>query len=239
MASGHSTRESIGEPASQRHRTLLVGTVLAATVTFLVSGALVIVADPPPSDAPVLGVLAHGLWALSVSLLAVGVLSAVWVLPALRRRLSGVLSVGALGLGVVVGIQWLTWAYVDVRAAEQADYELALATVITPFGAGHVLMYAILLGAGIAWFAWALVAATVVGRVTGSVGVVVGVLTAAVAAVSLLAALEGGGDGHWLYNVATILLPVCYLWAGFVAVQLYRDWESAVQRGWDSIGDVG
>lgn len=187
-----------------------------------------IVADPPPSDAPVLGMLTHGLWALSIALLAVGVLAAIRSIPALGRRLSGVLSVGALGLGVVVGVQWVTWAYVDLRAAEQSGYDQALATVITPFGAGHVLMYGVLVGSGIAWLGWAVARSRVLSRWTGLAGTVVGAATVAVATLSLLAALEGGGDGHLLYNVATLLLPVCYLWAGAVAIGLYRNWESAV-----------
>ena len=60
--------------------------------------------------------------------------------PAMRERSSALTALASLGLGVVVGLQWVTWAYVDLRASAHEGYEAALATVITPFGAGFALL---------------------------------------------------------------------------------------------------
>ena len=194
---------------------------VVAALTFLSGGIMVIWASPPPSEAPVLGMLSHGLWALAITLLAIGATALPHVMPALQHRLSSRLASGALGVGVVLGLQWVTWAYVDVRAAQHDQYELALATVITPFGAGHVLMYGVLLGAGVAFLGRALAGTLLANRVLGLAGVAVGTLTLLAAAVSIVGALEGGVDGHWLYNVATLLLGVCYLWAMAVGAGIY------------------
>ena len=119
-------------------------------------------------------------------------------------------------------MQWLTWAYVDLRAAESAEYEVALETVITPFGAGHLLMYAILVGAGVAWLGWAIRRSPLSHRLVAPADTIVGAATALTAAGSLLLGLEGGGDGHWLFNVATLCLPLCYLWAAALALDVSR-----------------
>lgn len=195
-------------------------TFVAAAITFLTGGVMVFWADPPPSGAPVLGMLSHGLWALSITLLAIGAVILTRSARAIEISVSSTLAVGSLGLGVVVGLQWVTWAYVDLRAARQDQYELFVETILTPFGAGHVLMYGVLLGAGVAFLGWALVH-SLGYKYAGWAGFVAGTLTVLAAAVSILSALEGGGDGHWLYNAATLLLPVCYLWAMVTGIILY------------------
>ncbi|WP_312910986.1 hypothetical protein [Natronosalvus caseinilyticus] len=195
---------------------------VAAAITFLAGGVMVIWASPPPSESPVFGILAHGLWALAAALLAIGAIALVLSNGRLRRSLAGTLSIGALGLGVVVGLQWVTWAYVDLRAAEADGYDLALETVITPFGAGHLLMYAILIGGGVALLAWALARTRAARRGLSLAGVAVGALTVGTAVLSTLAGLGGGSEGHWLFDVATLLIPLCYLWAMAVGIDLYR-----------------
>ena len=79
---------------------------------------------------------------------------------------------------------------VDIRAAQHDQYELALATVITPFGAGHVLMYGVLLGAGIAFLGRALAGTLLAHRFLGSAGVAIGTSTVLAAAVSIVGTLE-------------------------------------------------
>lgn len=222
MSKDPSLDSSTAEDVASNSVTLGSAAFVAAAIAFLVGGSLVIWADPPPSTAPVLGMVVHGLWALAIGLLAIGAVTLTWGIHALRTELSSVLGTGALGLGVVVGVQWVTWAYVDVRAARHEEYELALETVIVPFGAGHVLMYGVFLGAGIAFLGRGLARSHYSHRYVGRAGVAVGVLTVLAVSISMLTALEGGSDGHWLYNVATLLLPVCYLWSGAVGLDLYR-----------------
>ena len=221
MPSEASPTPSMAEDIASTSGTLGSAAFVAAAIAFLTGGSLVIWADPPPSTAPVLGMVVHGLWALAIGLLAIGAMTLTWGINALRTELSSALGTGALGLGVVVGVQWVTWAYVDVRSAEHDEYELALETVIVPFGAGHVLMYGVFLGVGVTFFAWGITRTGFTRPAVSWAGVVVGTLTVLTVTVSLVGALEGGSDGHWVYNVATLLLPVCYLWAGVVGISVY------------------
>lgn len=221
MSNDRSSQRASGVGA--RAATLGGSAFVASAITFFIAGILVIWEDPPPSDAPVIGMLSHGFWALAIALLAVGTAALTWQIESLRASLPSTLAAGTLSLGVVVGLQWVTWAYVDLRASEHEQYQLVLETVITPFGAGHVLMYGVLLGAGAAFFGWALARTGVAHRYVGWSGVLIGILTFLAAVASILAAFEGGSDGHWLYNVATLLLPLCYLWALVVGLSILRD----------------
>ncbi|MHC3438320.1 hypothetical protein ACYJ1Y_09515 [Natrialbaceae archaeon A-gly3] len=213
-----------GGTAVEASRAVTGGAVafLLGAFVFLVGGAISIVADPPPSTAPVLGMVSHALWALAVTLLALGTATLLRSLATFREGVAGYLAAGSFGLGVLHGLQWLTWAYVDVRAAESGEYDLALETVIEPFGAGHLLAYGVLVGGGIAFLGWAVVRSELHRhRPVGWAGVVVGIAAAITAVISLLAVLSGGGDGHVLFNISTLLLPVGYLWAAILGIVLY------------------
>lgn len=201
---------------------LASGALLTAWIPFVVGGALVIVADTPPSASPTLGMLSHAMWALAVVVLALGVAALLRYTPALRVGLAGFLSTGVLGLGVLHGLQWVTWAYVDVRGARSEGHDLVLETVITPFGAGHLLMYAVLVGTGIALLGWALRRTDLARRSVAWAGVVIGALTVGTAVVPLLSGFGGGSEGHVLFDVATLLLPVGYLWAAVLGTTLAR-----------------
>lgn len=203
-------------------RTLASAALIAAGVSFLAGGALVILADTPPSSSPTLGMLSHALWALATALLAIGVVALLRYSEGLRAGLAGYLATGALGLGVLHGLQWVTWAYVDVRGARSDGHDLVLETVVEPFGAGHLLMYCILVGSGVALLGRALRRSAFTHRLVGWAGVALGGLTVAAATVSLVAVFGGGSEGHVLFDVATLLLPVLYLWAMAVGVDVYR-----------------
>lgn len=207
--------------------------LVAAAVPFVAGGLLVAVVDLPPSSVPTLGMLSHTLWALAVAILAFGVAALLRRAPALRRGLAGYLAAGTLALGVLQGLQWATWAYVDVRASREAEYELILDAVITPFGAGHLLAYCILVGGGLALLGRALRRTALTGRYVALAGVSLGTLTAGTALVSLVAAFGGGSEGHPLFDVATLLLPVLYLWAAVLGVDVYRrgPWERGRGEG--------
>lgn len=197
--------------------------LMLAWVPFVVGGLLVVRAETPPSASPTLGMLTHALWALGTGLLAVGVVGLVRWTPDLRRGLAGYLSVGALGLGVLHGLQWVSWAYVDVRgAAETERDELLVDAIVVPFGASHLLVYAILLGTGVALLGWALRRTERTRPYVGWSGVGLGTLTAGLAVFPLLAAVGGGSEGHLVFDVVTLLLPVLYLWALVVGVSVYR-----------------
>ena len=205
-----------------RDVTLASAALVAAGIPFFVGGILVIFADTPPSSSPTLGMLSHALWALAIVLLTIGVAALLQSVDSLRTGLAGYLATGVLGLGVLHGLQWVTWAYVDVRAARSDDHELVVGTVLEPFGAGHLLMYCILVGTGVALLGWALRRLTLSHRYVDWAGIVLGVLTATLAMISLVAVFGGGSDGHVLFDIATLLLPVLYLWAMALGVDSYR-----------------
>ena len=193
-----------------------------AAILFLVGGAISIVADPPPSTDPIPGLASHALWAIGIALLAIGSLSTLRRIDGFDAGLAGYLATGAFGLGALHGLDWVTWAYVDVRASEFGEYDMLLDAVISPYGAGHALVYGILLGAGTAWFAWALRRTSLDGRFVAPTGIAVGAFTVLTAGISLLTAVEGGGDGALLYNVAILAQPVCYTWIALVGLGLRR-----------------
>lgn len=195
---------------------------VAAAVPFLLGGAITIRADPPPSTAPALGMASHALWLVAVVILAVGAVSLLRGSAAFRRGIAGYLAVGAFGLGVVHALQWVTWAYVDVRAARGEEYDLLVDALIAPFGAGHALTYGVLVGSGVALLGWGVVRNGPDTRLVGWIGTLTGSVALVTAMASLLTVAEGGGDGTLLYNVAILSLPACYLWALLVGLVLYR-----------------
>lgn len=197
--------------------------LVASVVPFVAGGSLVAYTDLPPSGMPVLGVTAHAFWFLAAVLLATGVTALVRALPGLRRGVAGPLAAGSLAFAAFNGLLWVGWAYVDVRAAREPEaYELVVETVLTPFGAGLMLTYALLIGTGIALLGWALLRANLLARALPLAGVVLGMLTVLTAVASLLVGADGGSDGQVVYNAATLLLPVVYLWAAVVGGLLYR-----------------
>lgn len=222
MVNESSNANRSAENATQTKLKPASAALIAAGVPFFVGGALVIQTDTPPSLSPTLGMVSHALWALGIALLTIGVVGLLRWVDELRRGLAGYLSIGALGLGVLHGLQWVTWAYVDVRGAREGERGLILDAIVVPFGAGHLLTYCILLGTGIAFLGWALRRTALVHRYVGWAGVALGVLTVGTATISLVAAFGGGSEGHVLFDTATLLLPVLYLWAMVLGIGIYR-----------------
>lgn len=203
-------------------RPLASGALLAAGIVFLAGGAVVVVADTPPSSSPTLGMVSHAAWALAIASLTLGVVTVLRYSEALRVGLAGYLSASVLGLGVLHGLHWVTWAYVDVRGARSADHDLVLDTVVEPYGAGHLLVYIILVGTGVALLGWALRRTKLTHRSLNWAALVLGALAVGTATVSLVAVFGGGSEGHVLFDVATLLLPLIYLWGMAIGVDLYR-----------------
>ena len=221
QSSGDATAATVPDSGSPG-LTLASVALIGAGVSFFVGGVFVVQTGTPPSSAPTLGMLSHALWAMAIVLLTVGVAALLRYREPLRAGLAGYLATGVLGLGVLHGLQWLTWAYVDVRGARSDDHDLVFETVIEPFGAGHLLMYSILLGSGIALLGWALRRTRITRRLVGWTGVALGVLTVGTATVSLVAVYGGDSVGRLLFDIATLLVPVLYLWAMGLGVDLYR-----------------
>ena len=197
--------------------------LLLAWIPFVIGGLLITQAGTPPSESPTLGMLSHALWALSIAILALGVVALLRSVPALRQGLAGYLSAGVLGLGVLHGLQWVSWTYVDVRGADEVDRTaVVLDSIVVPFGASHLLIYAILLGTGVGLLGWALRRLDTTNPYLGLAGVGLGTVTASLAVFPLLAAVGGGSEGHVVFDIVTLLLPVVYLWALGLGISLYR-----------------
>lgn len=166
--------------------------------------------------------LSHVLWATAIAFVAFGVVALFRSVETLRDGLAGYLAAGTFGIGALHGLQWATWAYVDVRAAQATDYNVVRETVIVPFGAGHLLTYGIILGTGVAFLAWALRRAWLIHHYSAWTGVILGASTVVLWVISLMGALGGGDDGHILFDIATLSLPLLYLWVLLLGVGLYR-----------------
>lgn len=194
---------------------------IVAAIPFFIGGAIVIRTEVPPSLSPTLGMLSHTLWALAIAILTLGVVALLRSTEMLREGLAGYLSLGVLGLGVLQGIQWVTWAYVDVRAARRDGHDVVLETIIVPFGAGHLITYGLLLGAGIALLGWALRRTDLTHRYVAWSGVIIGVVTVFLWVSTLLFAMGGGDDGHVVFDVGTLFLPVLYLWGMVLGASIF------------------
>lgn len=198
-------------------RSALVAFVAAPVAFFTGSVVLAVAGGTPPSETPAASISAHLLWFVGVALLAVGTVALVVGLDPLTDGLAGYLAVGALGLGVLLGLQWTTWAYVDALAATNDQYDVFLETVISPFGAGHALMYGLLVGSGSALLGWSLRRTQLTHRLVAWAGVAAGTILAVATTGVLLAATKS------VLFVGTVLLfPLPYLWTVALAVDLSR-----------------
>lgn len=204
------------------NRTIAAATLLLAGVTFLVGGAIVIIVDVPPSGSPGWGMLGHALWATASGLLAIGVVALLIEFRSLRRSLSGYLAAGALCLGALHGLNWAAWAYVDVRGGGEAEHEVVLEVLVVPYGAGHLLVAALILGAAVAWLAWALSLTELAHHGISLIGAPLGLITVVLAAGSLVFAVDGGEDSHLMFDAVTVMLPVIYFWVIVLSLDSYR-----------------
>lgn len=210
------------ETSAIDYLTLARWAFILAAISFFIGGAIVIRTEVPPSLSPMLGMLSHALWALAIVFLALGAVVLLRSTEMLRVGLAGYLAAGVLGLGVLQSLQWATWAYVDVRAARVVEHELVLETLIVPYGAGHLIGYGLLVGTGIALLGWALRRTDLTHRYLPGSGVILGIVTVLFWIITLLFAMGGGDDGHVLFDIATIFIPVLYLWGLILGISIIR-----------------
>lgn len=201
----------------QVERTALVAFVAGAVAFFTGSSILAVLGGTPPSETPLPSISAHLLWFLGVTFLAVGAVSLVLNGDSLTDGLAGYLSIGSLGLAVLLGLQWTTWAYVDSLAASHDQYDVFLDTVISPFGAGQALMYGHFMGVGVALLGWALRRTQLTHRAVAWAGVGAGTILAIATTVVLLAATKSA-----LFVATILLFPLPYLWAVTLTFDIYR-----------------
>lgn len=197
---------------------LTAGAFAAGIVTFFGGGALSSVfGATPPSSSPVASIASHALWFGGVLFLAVGAITLVSSVPSLRKGVAGYLAIAALGVGVLQGLLWMTWAYVDVLAARHDEYRLFLDIVIAPFGTGLSIMYGILIGGGLAFLAWGLRRTQLTHRFVSWSGVALGCIVVLGAGTVLL---RGAKDQ--LFAILILLYPLLYAWTGIFTVDMYR-----------------
>lgn len=118
-------------------------------VSFFTGSAIfIILGGTLPSSTPLASISGHMGWFGGVAFLGIGAV-ALMRGDSFRTGLAGYLAIGALGLGALQGLQWATWTYVDVLAAQHDQYDPLLEALISPYGAGHALTYGILVMFGI------------------------------------------------------------------------------------------
>lgn len=133
-----------------------IAAFITGAVSFFAGTALATQTRTPFSSTPVISMANHMLWGGGVPFLAIGAVALIRGVDSLRTGLAGYLAIGALGLGTLTGFQWAILMYIDVQAAQNAptdEYERILEALISPIGAGHALMYGMLVGSGVHFLA--------------------------------------------------------------------------------------
>lgn len=179
----------VDAPADRRR--LAGGTIALGAAAFFAGSALLTQSGQPGASTPVPWVGSHAIWAVATALVAAGTVRAIRSLPG-PRRLADDLAAGALGLATLHALQWLAWTYVDVLARRSGEHELLHPSILHPFGTAHALLYAALLGSGVALLARRLARTetTATHRVLNWAGVALGATAVAASLASLAAVLD-------------------------------------------------
>lgn len=227
------------EPATserERDRARTIAEIAAADGTpFVVAGAVFFLGSAvltqsgePGASTPVPWLVSHALWTVATVVLAVGTIAVVRRFPRLKTGVAGYAASGAFGLGVLHTLQWTTWVYVDVVAYQQGAHGSLLESLFHPFGTGHMLMYGVLVGSGVAATGWGLRQLMVTQRAVDYAGIVVGAATV-VAAVAALLTVSPVRSPPSLATI--ILLAVDYAWVAVLGITLYRTGNGGQRHG--------
>lgn len=199
-------------------RTAGTAFVLAA-VTFFVGSTVLTRSGDPGASTPLPWMLSHMFWVAATTFVAIGTVRLVRSLPALRTGIAGYVASGLAGLGVLHTLQWATWVYVDVIVYQQGAHELLSAPILHPFGTGHMLMFAIIIGGAITALAWALAHTTAIHRAIPRIGGLVGVLTVSAGVASLVTFASVRAPTSL---VAIVSQALGFAWLFVLGVALYR-----------------
>lgn len=195
----------------------LVAFVAGAVLFFAASAVFIIRGGTPPSSTPVASVVGHAGWFVGAALVTIGAVGLLMGDDGFEAGLAGYLAIGVFGLGTLCGLQWATWAWVDVLAAQSDQYALILDTVIAPFGSGLSLMYGMLVGSGVGFLGWETRRTQLTHRFIGWIGVGIGVAAVLGNVAVLLSASK-----NVLFAGTTLLIPLVYVWVFVFALDLYR-----------------
>ncbi len=199
---------SLREPITTLSRTDGIAFVVGAALFFAGSGLLTR-SGTPGASTPLPWLGSHLIWIGGTAFVAIGILRLLHQHTTVRSGLAGPAAIGLFGLGVLHSLQWATWVYVDIIAYTQGAHDPLFDPLLHPFGTGHMLMYAALVGAGTASLAAALADSDLATPHLDRTGLVLGVGTSLVA----VSALAMVADVRAPISLATIgLTALVYGW---------------------------
>lgn len=195
------------------------GFILAATL-FFVGSSILTQSGQPGASTPRPWMLSHALWVVAMAFVALDSARLVLNIPKIRAGLGGYVASGLVGLGVLHTLQWTTWVYVDVIAYQQGTHAILLPALFHPFGTGHMLMFAIIIGSAITSLAWALTQSNLTHWIIPWIGVLVGIVTifAGLASLVTFAAVRSPTS-----LLAIISIAISFAWLFVLGVALYRN----------------
>lgn len=216
------TSELITDMARRKGTAFLCG-----ASAFFAGSAVLTQSGQPGASTPVPWMLSHVLWIVATAFIAIGTVRLVVARPASRTGIVGYVASGLVGLGVLHTLQWATWVYVDVIAYQQNAHEMLSLPLLHPFGTGHMLMFAIIIGSAITALAAALARTRLTHRALSWLGGPVGVMTALAGVVALVTFAPVRSPASL---VAIGSQALSFAWLFVVGVTLYRDSSEAQQK---------
>lgn len=213
--------ERVANMAPKRGTAFLLG-----AIAFFAGSAVLTQSGQPGASTPVPWMLSHVLWIVATALVAIGTVRLIDTIPASWTGIAGYLAGGLFGLGVLHTLQWATWVYVDVIAYRQSAHETLSPPIIHPFGTGHMLMFAIIIGSAVTALAVALAGTQLVHRVLPWIGSLVGVTTTIAGVVALVTFVPVRSP---ISLVAIVSQAFSFAWLFVVGIALYRNTSGITQ----------
>lgn len=195
------------------------GFMLAAALFFVGSGVLT-QSGQPGASTPRPWMLSHALWVLAMTFVAIGTVRLVLNTPVRDTGFAGYVASGMAGLGVLHTLQWTTWVYVDIIAYQAGTHGILLPALFHPFGTGHMLMFAIIIGGAITSLAWALAQTPLIHWALPWLGGFAGVVTIVAGATSLLTFASVRSP---ISLLAIVSIAISFAWFFVLGVSVHRN----------------